>query len=83
MGLTASHAEDAFQRGQNEGAGDQSRDEGIEHDEDAPLELDLVRIHEAFDRDLQAVSFPCSLSRPSPDDASGLRFYLTEPSMPL
>ena len=49
-------AKDAFQRGKNEGAGDQSRDERIEDDEDAPLELDLVGIHEALDRDLQRAS---------------------------
>ena len=50
--------EDAFQGSENEGAGDQSRDEGIEEDEDAPLELDLVGIHEALDRDLQRASLP-------------------------
>ena len=60
-GFDGFDAEDAFERGQDEGAGDESRDEGIENDEDAPLELDFVRIHEAFDGDLQAVSFPCVL----------------------
>ena len=62
-------AKDALQRCKNEGAGHQSCDERIENDEDAPLELDFVRIHEAFDGDLQAVSFPCILSRElSPDE---------------
>ncbi len=45
-------AKDALQRSQNEGAGHQSRDEGIENDQDAPLELHFVRVHEAFDGNL-------------------------------
>ena len=51
-GFDGLDVEHALQRSENEGAGDQSRDEGIENDEDAPLEFDLVRIHEAFDRDV-------------------------------
>ena len=53
--------EDALERREDERAGHQSGDEGIENDEDAPLELDLVRIHEAFDWNLQQASF-CPLA---------------------
>jgi hypothetical protein len=41
--------EDAFERRQDEGASHQSCEERVEHDEDAPLELDLVGIDEAGD----------------------------------
>ena len=43
------HVEHALERRQDERAGDQPGDERIEHDQDAPLELDLVRIHEPLD----------------------------------
>src|SRR5579862_5492467 len=51
-GLHGFHAKNALERGKDKGAGDESRDEWIENDEDAPLELDFVRIHEAFDGNL-------------------------------
>ena len=50
------HAENALQRRQNERARHQSREERIEHDQHAPLQLDLVRIHEAFNRNAVHVS---------------------------
>jgi hypothetical protein len=43
------HIEDAFERRENECASHESGDERVQHDEDAPLELDLVGIDEAFD----------------------------------
>src|ERR1017187_835457 len=52
-GLYRLHHEDAFQRGQNERASHQSREERIQHDEYAPLEFHFVRVHEAFNRNLQ------------------------------
>src|SRR5664280_3600353 len=52
-GLYRLHHEDAFQRGQNERASHQPREERIKHDQDAPLEFHFVRVHEAFNRNLQ------------------------------
>ena len=43
------HVEHALERRQDEGARHEPRDERIQHDEDAPLELDLVRVDEALD----------------------------------
>ena len=57
------HAEHALQRRQNEGAGDQSGEERVEHDEHAPLQLDLVGVHEAFNR--YAVQEPSYRTEPS------------------
>ena len=51
------YAEDTLQRSEDERAGNQSREEGIKNDEDAPLELDLVGIHEAFDGNLHEPPF--------------------------
>ena len=47
---------DTLERCEDEGTRDQSGDEGIENDEDAPLELHFVRVHEAFDWNLQRAS---------------------------
>src|SRR4030042_975392 len=41
--------EDPLEGSQDESACDHTRDERIEDDQHAPLELDLVRVHEAFD----------------------------------
>ena len=49
-GLYGVHAEDALERRQDERARDQSREERVEHDQHAPLQLDLVGVHEAFNR---------------------------------
>ena len=46
-GLDGFDAKDTLEGGENEGAGNQAGEKGVEHDEDAPLELDLVRIHES------------------------------------
>ena len=46
-GLKGLHVEDPHQGGQDEGPGHQAGDVRIEHDEDAPLEFHLVRIHES------------------------------------
>ena len=79
-GLDGVDAEDALQRGEDEGAGDQSRDEGVENDEDAPLELDFVRVHEAFDGNLHGTPFlqrlPFLPFEPSPDECVR-RYILT------
>ena len=48
-GLDGLHPEDPLERGQDEGAGHQPGDERVEDDEDAPLELDLVGVHEPLD----------------------------------
>jgi hypothetical protein len=42
------HAEDAFERCEDKGPRHQSRDEWIQDDQHAPVEADLVRIHESF-----------------------------------
>ena len=42
------HLEYALERRQDEGAGHQPGDVGVEHDEQAPLQLHLVRVHESF-----------------------------------
>jgi hypothetical protein len=47
--LDGLHVEHALERRQDESARDQARDERVENDEEAPLELDLVGIDEAFD----------------------------------
>ena len=47
-GFDRFHAKDALERGEDEGAGHQAGDERVQNDEDAPVERDLVRIHEAF-----------------------------------
>ena len=43
------HVEHALERREDERARHQPRDERVEDDEHAPLELDLVRVDEAFD----------------------------------
>jgi hypothetical protein len=43
------HAEDFFERGQDERAGDEARDVRIHHDQDRPVDLDFVGIDEAGD----------------------------------
>ena len=55
------HFEHAFERRQDERARHQSRDVGIEHDQHAPLQLDLVGVHVAFN----ARYASCSLSHRS------------------
>ena len=70
-GLYRIHSEHTLERRENERARHQARDEGVENDQDAPLELHLVRIHEAFNRYVPARA---SLAHGT---------YLTEPSMPL
>ncbi len=47
-GFNRFDAEDAFERGEDKGAGHQSGDEWVENDEHAPVERDFVRIHETF-----------------------------------
>ena len=42
------HPEHTFERSQNERTRHQSRDEGVKNDQDAPLELHFVRVHESF-----------------------------------
>ena len=56
------HVEDALQRRQDERARHQPGDEGIEHDQHAPLQLDFVRVHEAFNTLIVAAQ-PDSLMR--------------------
>ena len=48
-GLDRLDLEHPLQRGEDERARDQPGDERVEDDQDAPLELHLVRIHESFD----------------------------------
>src|ERR1039458_1527565 len=48
-GPHGNHIKHSFERGENERAGNQARDVGIEHNEDAPLQLHLVRVHETVD----------------------------------
>ena len=43
------HAEHALERGEDEGTRHEAGDEGIEHDQDAPLQLHLVGVHVPFD----------------------------------
>ena len=47
--LDGRDVEDALERREDEGAGDEAGRERVEDDEDAPLELDLVRVHEPLD----------------------------------
>src|ERR1022692_92455 len=52
-GLYRLNHEHPFQRRKNERAGYQPCEERIKHDQYAPLELHFIRVHEAFNRDLQ------------------------------
>src|ERR1039457_293337 len=52
-GLYGLNHEHAFQRRKKERAGYQPCKERIKHDQYAPLELHFVRIHEAFNRNMQ------------------------------
>ncbi len=66
-GLDRLDPEDLLERGQDEGPGHEAGEERIEHDQDAPLELDLVGVHEAFDALKQAFhgdSYRTDPSRP-------------------
>ena len=48
-GLHRLHPEDALERGEDEGARHEPGDVGVEDDQDAPLELHLVGVHEPLD----------------------------------
>jgi hypothetical protein len=50
------HFEHALERGQNECAGHQAGDVRVEHNEEAPLQLDFVGVHETID-----AGYHCSL----------------------
>ena len=63
-GLHLDHVEHAFERGEDEGAGDQPGDEGIQDDEDAPLQLDFIGIHEPFDTVHDTLPYRTAPSRP-------------------
>ena len=64
-GLDGVHVEDALQRGQDEGARHQAGHERIQHDQHAPLQLDLVGIHESFDTGIQLMHAPPYRTEPS------------------
>ena len=63
-GLHLDHVEHTLERREDEGAGDQSRDEGIQDDEDAPLQLDFVGIDEPVDTVHDALPYRTAPSRP-------------------
>ena len=74
------HLEDALQRGQDEGAGHQAGDVGVEHDEEAPLQLHLVGVHETVDAGYHRSPLSHRLiapSRPGPCSRPWLRWPCT------